>query len=107
MQWFQALLTDCEAPRHGVDLFGRDSLLLGRLLATLGRFVVAAAPASVTAQLASATIELLRAPQVSSELQSLNPSADVSGSNPDFRHDKATVCSELQQGPSPSVTGGC
>ena len=30
LQWFQALLTDCEAPRHGVDLFGRDALLLGR-----------------------------------------------------------------------------
>ena len=50
LQWFQALLTDCDAPRHGVDLFGRDALLLGRLLATLGRFVVAAAPAPVTAQ---------------------------------------------------------
>ena len=30
LQWFQALLTNCEAPRHGVDLFGRDALLLGR-----------------------------------------------------------------------------
>lgn len=80
MQWFQALLNDCDAPRHGVDLFGRDSLLLGRLLATLGRFVVAAAPAPVTAQLASATIELLRAPQVAVERKSLNPGSGVIGS---------------------------
>ena len=64
LQWFQALLGDCDAPRHGVDLFGRDALLLGRLLATLGRFVAAAAPAPVTAELAAATIEMLRMPQV-------------------------------------------
>ena len=30
LQWFQLLLADCDAPRHGVDLFGRDALLLGR-----------------------------------------------------------------------------
>lgn len=84
LQWFQALLTDCDAARHGVDLFGRDSLLLGRLLATLGRFVVAAAPAPVTAHLASATIELLRTQQVpeySCTLSPANPCSSTIHSN--------------------------
>lgn len=84
LQWFQALLTDCDAARHGVDLFGRDSLLLGRLLATLGRFVVAAAPAPVTTHLASATIELLRTQQVpeySCTLSPANPCSSIINSN--------------------------
>ncbi len=29
-QWFRLLVTDAEAPRHGLDLFGRDSLVLGK-----------------------------------------------------------------------------
>lgn len=29
-QWFRLLLTDAQAPRHGLDLFGRDALVLGK-----------------------------------------------------------------------------
>lgn len=35
VEWASALLEDCSRERHGVDLFGRDNLLLGRLLTTL------------------------------------------------------------------------
>ena len=37
LPWAAALLRDCDHKRHGVDLFGRDPLLLGRLLITLVR----------------------------------------------------------------------
>ena len=40
LPWAAALLKDCDVERHGVDLFNRDPLLLGRLLITL----VSAAP---------------------------------------------------------------
>lgn len=39
LRWASSLLLSCDAPRHGIDLFGRDSLLLGRLLTTLGTFM--------------------------------------------------------------------
>ena len=35
LPWAAALLKDCDIERHGVDLFNRDPLLLGRLLITL------------------------------------------------------------------------
>ena len=34
-QWMAALLHDCDRERQGVDLMGRDSLLLGRVLVTM------------------------------------------------------------------------
>lgn len=34
-EWAAALLRECDVEKHGVDLMGRDSLLLGRLLITL------------------------------------------------------------------------
>lgn len=36
LSWAVALLRDCDRQQQGVDLFGRDAFLLGRLLATLG-----------------------------------------------------------------------
>ncbi len=35
LHWAAGLLADCGKERHGVDLFGRDAWLLGRLLLTL------------------------------------------------------------------------
>lgn len=35
--WAEGLLAGCHTETHGVDLFGRDALLLGRLLTTLVR----------------------------------------------------------------------
>ena len=35
--WAEGLLAGCHTETHGVDLFGRDALLLGRLLTTLAR----------------------------------------------------------------------
>lgn len=35
LPWAAALLQECDVERHGVDLFNRDPLLLGRLLITL------------------------------------------------------------------------
>ena len=35
--WAEGLLAGCHTEAHGVDLFGRDALLLGRLVTTLVR----------------------------------------------------------------------
>ena len=64
LRWAAALLRSCDQPRHGVDLFGRDALLLGRLLATLGTFMECAKDAPPAAPLAAGLLELLRAPEV-------------------------------------------
>ena len=46
LPWAAALLQECDVERHGVDLFSRDPLLLGRLLITL---VSIPAPAALAA----------------------------------------------------------
>ncbi len=70
------LCTQVDVAKHGVDLFGRDCLVLGRLLATLAGFAECASGTPASVPLASATMELLRAPQVrsSSSLKPLSPS---------------------------------
>ena len=35
LDWITALLEECGKERQGVNLFGKDNLLLGRLLTTL------------------------------------------------------------------------
>lgn len=35
LQWGAALLRDADADRQGIDMFGRDAIVLGRLLVTL------------------------------------------------------------------------
>ena len=40
LKWAAALLRHCDEPQHGVDLLGRDSFLLGKLLVTLGERAV-------------------------------------------------------------------
>ena len=35
LQWAAALLQDADADREGIDMFGRDAIVLGRLLVTL------------------------------------------------------------------------
>ena len=37
LQWAAALLKDSDRVRQGVDLFGRDAMLLGRVMVTLVR----------------------------------------------------------------------
>ncbi|KAL0019958.1 hypothetical protein WJX79_006691 [Trebouxia sp. C0005] len=64
LPWAAALLKDCDVERHGVDLFNRDPLLLGRLLITLGIFVECAGAAPIAAQLAACVLELVRSPGV-------------------------------------------
>ncbi|WIA12879.1 hypothetical protein OEZ85_006500 [Tetradesmus obliquus] len=56
---------ECDVRKHGVDLFGRDSLLLGRLLTVLGAFVEAAAATPAALPLSAGLLELVKAPQVS------------------------------------------
>jgi hypothetical protein len=53
--------------KHGVDLLGRDHLVLGHLLTTLAAFTEAAAGTHSLPALANATLELLRAPQVGTD----------------------------------------
>ncbi|KAK9822319.1 hypothetical protein WJX74_006980 [Apatococcus lobatus] len=64
LHWAAGLLTDCSKERHGVDLFGRDCWLLGRLLLTLGTLTECASPAPATVQLSGALVELIRSPAV-------------------------------------------
>jgi len=59
LQWTSALLRECDVKRHGIDLFGRDHFLLGRLLCTLGSFLEACRHAPQAVPLAAATIELV------------------------------------------------
>ena len=47
LQWAAALLRDSDRVRQGVDLFGRDALLLGRVLVTLVRPCLARACAAL------------------------------------------------------------
>ena len=75
--WATALLSECDVERHGVDLFGRDALLLGRLMTTLAGFVSCATAngigigiggggesVGVAAPLAAALLELASSPDV-------------------------------------------
>ena len=43
LSWAATLLRECDLERQGIDLFGRDSFLLGRLLITLGVLCMACA----------------------------------------------------------------
>ncbi len=69
VRWASALLRECDVRRHGVDLFGRDGLLLGRLLTTLSTFAECVAQTHTAIPLAAGTLELVRAPQVSASEQ--------------------------------------
>ena len=42
LQWGAALLKDSDQVKQGVDLFGRDAMLLGRVLMTLVRLLCSA-----------------------------------------------------------------
>ncbi|KAL4535752.1 hypothetical protein Ndes2437A_g06448 [Nannochloris sp. 'desiccata'] len=64
LKWAAALLKECDVRRHGVDLFGRDHFILGRLLATLGAFLEASQQSLEAAPLASAVIELIKGQNV-------------------------------------------
>jgi telomere length regulation protein len=64
LKWAAALLKECDVQRHGVDLFGRDHFILGRLLATLGTFLEASQQSTEAAPLAAAVIELIKGQNV-------------------------------------------
>ena len=60
LKWAAALLKEIDVRRHGVDLFGRDFFILGRVLATLGSFLEASQQSPQAASLATAVIELIK-----------------------------------------------
>ncbi|EFJ42875.1 hypothetical protein VOLCADRAFT_97060 [Volvox carteri f. nagariensis] len=64
LRWAAGLLREVDKVKHGVDLLGRDHQLLGRVLTTLATFAEAAAGSTAMTSLARATLELIRAPQV-------------------------------------------
>ena len=55
---------EVDAAHPGLDLLGRDTTLLGKLLATLAAFSEYASGSLASTPLACATLELLRSPQV-------------------------------------------
>jgi hypothetical protein len=65
LRWTAALLQQCDVPQQSIDLFGRDSLLLGRLLTVLGSFVEAAAETPAAVPLCAGLMELLKAKELS------------------------------------------
>ncbi|GMH33223.1 hypothetical protein BSKO_01057 [Bryopsis sp. KO-2023] len=62
--WAIGLLEECDKVRHGVDLFGRDHMLLARLLVTLGTFAQCTSQTSVSAEMALLTLELISSPGI-------------------------------------------
>ncbi len=60
LRWAAALLRHCDERRQGVDLFGRDAFLLGRLLATLAAFLEEAGGSAEAGALGAAVLELVR-----------------------------------------------
>jgi hypothetical protein len=65
VRWASLLLQQADVKQHGVDLFGRDSHMLGRLLMTLGCFVECAAATPAAVPLAVGLLDLLCAKEVS------------------------------------------
>ncbi|KAK2080305.1 hypothetical protein QBZ16_000158 [Prototheca wickerhamii] len=61
LQWTRALLAGVDKQHHGIDLFGRDAFLLGRLLGTLGSFLEASAGSRESVGLAAAALEVAKA----------------------------------------------
>jgi telomere length regulation protein len=64
LKWAAALLKECDVQKHGVDLFGRDAYLLGKLLTTLGTFIECCSGTTSAQPLALATMELLHIPRI-------------------------------------------
>jgi hypothetical protein len=64
LKWAAALLKECDVQKHGVDLFGRDAYLLGKLLTTLGTFIECCSGTTSAQPLALATMELLHNPRI-------------------------------------------
>lgn len=66
LRWTSALLGAVQdrAGSKGIDLFGRDFVVLGRLLGTIGTFVECSGHSLQTPRLAAALLELLQAPAV-------------------------------------------
>lgn len=58
--WAEGLLAGCHMETHGVDLFGRDALLLGRLLTTLVRRTLLVMVCHTTTALSQLIPELLQ-----------------------------------------------
>ena len=69
LDWTTALLQDCSLPHHGLDLFGRDSYLLGCLLCTLGTFVHTIAGSPESLYLSIAVLQLIQADSVRNNVE--------------------------------------
>ena len=64
LKWANALLRQVDVRRQGVDLFNRDSYVLGRVLATLGSLLEASQHSNEAVPMGLAVLQLLRAPAV-------------------------------------------
>ena len=96
LQWSAKLLGQCDKPRHGVDMFGRDAYLLGCLLCTMGNFLEACAGTLDALYLGTATIKLVlsdtvrRSPEIFVRRSSLAAAARAISSVP-----AASVCASV------------
>jgi hypothetical protein len=107
LQWSAKLLGQCDKPRHGVDMFGRDTYLLGCLLCTMGNFLEACAGTLDALYLGTATIKLVlsntvrRSPEIFVRRSALAAAARAISSVP-----AASVCASVADDMLPEAGGG-
>lgn len=107
LQWSAKLLGQCDKPRHGVDMFGRDTYLLGCLLCTMGNFLEACAGTLDALYLGTATIKLVlsdtvrRSPEIFVRRSALAAAARAISSVP-----AASVCASVAGDMLPEAGGG-
>ena len=107
LQWSAKLLGQCDKPRHGVDMFGRDTYLLGCLLCTMGNFLEACAGTLDALYLGTATIKLVlsdtvrRSPEIFVRRSALAAAARAISSVP-----AASICGSVAHDMLPGAGGG-
>lgn len=89
--WTTSLLQECDIIKHCVDLFGKQHMVLGKLLVTLGTFVHSVSQTSTSEQLALAILELIASPSIHQHQQ------------PHVRRSALIAAFQIVSGLSPSI----
>lgn len=69
LDWSAKLLSHCDRPQHGIDLFGKDTYLLGCLLCTLGNFLETLSGSQEALFLGTAVLKLVETRDVRSNAE--------------------------------------
>ena len=107
LQWSAKLLGQCDKPRHGIDMFGRDTFLLGSFLCTMGNFLEACGGMMESLYLGTAVIKLVlcdtvrRSPEIFVLRSALAAAARAISSVP-----AASICASVAESMLPSNSSG-